>query len=160
LLRPVEIDPARPFFAWERRGRLGNSVLYLPPDHPIVIAFEKLMAQEDLTPDWLTLGHRLTFALHRLRGSKRVSDFRVALFGPAALTALAARSGALQHVQPRKSFYAVHSHPERFFEPSDFSRLICDPDITGLHISLKGRGSQKPLPGSLHAWAAERFGPG
>ena len=30
LLKPVEIDPAKPYFAWERRRQLGNSVLYLP----------------------------------------------------------------------------------------------------------------------------------
>src|SRR5215471_21238589 len=154
LLRPVAIDPTKPFFAWERGRRLGNSVLYLPPDHPIVIAFEKLMAQEELTPDWLSLGHRLTFAAHRLRGSKRASDVRLALYGPAALTALATRSGALGHVLPQKSFYAVHSHPKLFFEPSDFSALIGDPGITGLHLSPKGRARQKPVPGSLHAWAA------
>ena len=32
LLKPVEIDPAKPLFAWERPRQLGNSVLYLPPD--------------------------------------------------------------------------------------------------------------------------------
>jgi hypothetical protein len=160
LLRPIEIDLAKPFFAWEGRRLIGNSVLYLPRDHPIVIAFEKLIAQEELTPDWLALRHRLTFALHRLRGSKRVSDVRVALFGPAALTALAARTGALQYALPKKSFYAIHADSKRFFDPSDFSILIGDPDIIGLHISPKGRGKQAPVPGSLHAWAAERFGPG
>ena len=36
LLKPVEIDPAKPFFAWERPRQLGNSVLYLPPDDAIV----------------------------------------------------------------------------------------------------------------------------
>jgi hypothetical protein len=30
LLKPIEIDPAKPYFAWERRRQLGNSVLYLP----------------------------------------------------------------------------------------------------------------------------------
>src|ERR1700733_4588433 len=30
LLKPVETDPAKPFFAWERPRQLGNSVLYLP----------------------------------------------------------------------------------------------------------------------------------
>ena len=64
---------------------------------PIVAAFEELMEQEELTPDWLSLRHRLTFALRRLRGgSNRLSDIRVAIFGPAALTALARRSGELQ----------------------------------------------------------------
>ncbi|HLZ01505.1 MAG TPA: hypothetical protein VKR55_05055 [Bradyrhizobium sp.] len=159
LLKAVEIDPAKPFFAWERPRQIGNSVLYLPPHDPIVTAFENLMKQDELTPDWLALRHRLTFALHRLRGSKRLSDIRIAIFGPAALTALADRFGSTREALPRKSFYAVHSQPKRFFEPSDFSALISDPEIWGLHISPKGRGSSVPVPGSLYAWAVERFGP-
>jgi hypothetical protein len=158
LLKPVEIDPAKPFFAWERPRQLGNSVLYLPPDDAIVAAFTSLMAQDELTPDWLALRHRLTFAMQKLRGgSKRVSDIRVALFGPAALTALARRSGVLHHALPKKSFYAVHAEPKLFFERTDFSALIGDPEILGFHISPKGRGDEAPVPGSMYAWAAERF---
>jgi len=159
LLKPVEIDPAKPCFAWERPRQLGNSVLYLSPDDPIVLAFENLMKQDELTPDWLALRHRLTFALRRLSGrSTRLSDIRVAIYGPAALTALARRSNELQHALPKQSFYAVHAEPRLFFERSDFSALLADPQIIGLHISPKGRGSEKPIPGSLYAWAAERFG--
>ena len=157
LKKPVQIDPAKPFFAWERPRQLGNSVLYLPPHDPIVAAFTALMSQDELTPDWLALRHRLTFALHRLRGSTRVSDIRVALYGPAALTALARRAGELHHALPKKSFYAVHAEPKLFFERSDFSALIADPEIIGLHISPKGRGDERPVPGSLYAWAEERF---
>jgi hypothetical protein len=159
LLKPVEIDRAKPFFAWERPRQLGNSVLYLPPRDPIVTAFEQLMRQDELTPDWLAPRHRLTFALRKLRGgSNRLSDIRVAIYGPAALTALARRAGELRHALPKQSFYAVHAEPKLFFEPQDFSRLIGDPGIIGLHISPKGRGGQPPIPGSLYAWAAERFG--
>jgi hypothetical protein len=158
LLKPVEIDPAKPYFAWERPRQLGNSVLYLPAGDRIVAAFEKLMLQQELTPDWLALRHRLTFALRRLRGgSSRLSDIRVAIFGPAALTALARRAGELHYALPRKSFYAVHAEPGLFFEKTDFSALIGDPDIIGLHVSPKGRGNQPPVPGSLYAWAVERF---
>ena len=159
LLKPVEIDPARPYFAWERPRQLGNSVLYLPPDDPIVAAFEALMKQDELTPDWLSLRHRLTFALRKLRGgSHRLSDIRVAIFGPAALTALANRSGSARDALPKKSFYAVHADAKHFFEPGDFAALIADPDIIGLHISPKGRGNSVPIPGSLYAWAVQRFG--
>jgi hypothetical protein len=159
LLKPVEIDPAKPFFAWERPRQLGNSVLYLPPDDPIVAAFAALMQQDELTPDWLALRHRLTFALHRLRGgSTRVSDIRVALYGPAALTALARRASELHYALPKKSFYSVHAEPKLFFEPSDYTALIADPEVIGFHISSKGRGGQQPVAGSLHAWAAQRFG--
>ena len=159
LLKPVEIDPGKPFFAWERPRQLGNSVLYLPAGDPIVAAFAALMLKDELTPDWLALRHRLTFALRRFRGgSNRLSDIRVAIYGPASLTALARRADELRHALPKKSFYAVHAEPKLFFEPSDFSALIGDPGIIGLHISPKGRGNQPPMPGSLYAWAAERFG--
>lgn len=159
LLKPVEIDVTRPYFAWERPRQLGNSVLYLPADDAIVAAFENLMHQEELTPDWLAIRHRLTFALRRLcGGSNRLSDIRVAIYGPASLTALARRAGELHYALPKKSFYAVHAEPTLFFEPRDFSELICDPDIIGLHISPKGRGNKPPVPGSLYAWAADRFG--
>jgi hypothetical protein len=158
LLKSVEIDPAKPYFAWERPRQLGNSVLYLPADDAIVIAFENLMEQEELSPDWLALRHRLTFMLRQLRGkSKRLSDIRIAIYGPPALTALARRAGEMHHALPKQSFYAVHAEPRRFFEPSDFSAVIGDPGIIGLHISPKGRGSKPPVPGSLYAWAAARF---
>ena len=159
LLKSIEIDPAKPFFAWERRRQIGNSVLYLPPHDPIVAAFRELMAQQELAPDWLALRHRLILTLRQLRGrSNRTADLRVAIFGPAALTALARRAGEQHHALPKKSFYAVHAQPKRFFEPSDFSGLIADSGITGFHISPKGRGNQPPAPGSHYAWATERFG--
>src|ERR1700694_3677621 len=158
LLKPIEIDVTKPYFAWERPRQLGNSVLYLPSGDPIVAAFEDLMQQDELTPDWLALQARLTIMLRQLRGgSNRLSDLRVAIYGPAALTALARRAGELRYALPKKSFYAVHAERKLFFEPQDFSALIGDPDIIGLHISPKGRGNESPIPGSLDAWAAERF---
>jgi hypothetical protein len=158
LLKPVEIDPAKPYFAWERWRQLGNSVLYLPPSDPIVAAFAALMRQDQLTPDWLALRHRLIFGVRWLCGSKRLSDVRLAIYGPAALTALARRAGELRHALPKKSFYAVHADPKLFFGRSDFSALIADPEVVGFHVSPKGRGDRPPVAGSLHAWAAARFG--
>src|SRR6202042_3183835 len=160
LLKSIEIDPTKPYFAWERPRQIGNSVLYLPSGDPIVAAFTALMQQDELTPDWLTLRHRLTFGWHKLRGSHRLSDIRVAIYGPPALTTLARRAGELNYALPKKSFYAVHAEPKLFFEPQDFSALIHDPEIIGLHISPKGRGGEQPLPGSLYAWALGRFGSG
>jgi hypothetical protein len=111
-----------------------------------------------LTPDWLAPRHRVTFALRKFRGDNRLSDVRVAIYGPAALTALARRADELRYALPKKTFYAVHADPKLFFEPQDFSALVGDPDIFGFHISPKGRGNAAPVPGSLHAWAVERFG--
>src|SRR5258708_7495402 len=161
LQKPIALDLAKPYFAWERSRQLGNSVLYLPSSDPIVAAFEALMLKDDLTPDWLAPRHRLTFWLRKLRGgSRRLSDIRVAIFGPAALTALARRAGHLRYALPKKSFYSIHAEPKRLFEPSDFSALLSDPEILGFHISPKGRGGERPIPGSLYAWASEHAGRG
>ena len=122
-------------------------------------AFAELMEQDELTPNWLSLRHRLVFAMRRLRGgSHRLSDIRVAIYGPASLTALARRSGEIVHALPKQSFYAVHAEPRLFFDPTDFSGTVSDPAVIGLHVSPKGRGNQAPVAGSLYAWAAERFG--
>src|SRR3569832_1937428 len=104
LLKTIARNPATTKFAWEQPRQLGNSVLYLPQNDPIVSAFEALMAQDELTPDWLSLHHRFTFWMHRLRGTTRISEVRLAIYGPAALTALARRAGELGHALPKKSF--------------------------------------------------------
>jgi len=158
LLKPVEIDPAKPYFAWERRHLLGNSVLYLPPDDSIVQAFADLMEQDELEPDWLALRHRIVLMLRQLSGrSSRTADLRIAIYGPAALTALARRGGQIAQALPRRSFYSVHTAPRRFFEPVDLSKLIADPAVLGFHLSPKGLAKQPPVAGSTYAWAAERF---
>ena len=157
LLKAVEIDPAKPYFAWERESQIGNSVLYLPPGDPIVAAFTALMQQDALTPDWLALRHRARFAARRLFGSNRPANVRLAIYGPPALTALAERTGETHYALPKKSFYAVHAEPKLFFEPIDILGLVNDPDVIGFHISPKKRVNELPVPGSLYAWAAERF---
>jgi hypothetical protein len=44
-----------------------------------------------------------------------------------------------------------------FYDPSSYLGLVTNPEIIGLHISPKGRGGEKPIPGSLYAWATQRF---
>ena len=159
LLKTIELDPTRPYFAWEQPRQLGNSVLYLPADDPIVTAFAQLMATCDLEPDWLSARYRFLLALHRLSGGFcSAADLRVAIFGPSSLTALARRHGELHYALPKRSFYAVHGEPKRFFLPWNFSALIADPAVTGLHISPKERALYAPVPGSVYAWAVDRFG--
>lgn len=158
LKTPITIDPAKPYFAWERPRQIGNSVLYLPAHDPVVAAFTELMARDDLTPDWLSLRHRATLALRRLGDrSLRAPDLRVALYGPPALTALARRAGHLHHVLPKQTFYAVHAEPKLFFDPIDVAALVNDPAILGFHVSPKTRRNETPVAGSLYAWAMQRF---
>jgi hypothetical protein len=159
LLKPIEIDPAKPYFAWERRRQLGNSVLYLPANDPIVRAFQDLMEQEDLTPDWLALASPPHLhAAPAATSIEPLADIRVAIYGPAAITALARRSGGLQHALPKQSFYAVHAEPKLFFEPTDFSDLLTDPKSLGCTSRQKAAVAKSRPRAGLYAWAAEKFG--
>ena len=147
LLKPVEIDPAKPYFAWEGPRQLGNSVLYLPPNDPIAAAFAALMQQDELVPDWLALRHRLTFALRKLRGgSRRLSDIRIAIFGPPALTALARRAGELHYALPKKSFYAVHADPNASSSLRIFPRCSTTPKSSGFMSPRRAALASRPFP--------------
>ena len=117
------------------------------------------MEQEELTPNWLSLRHRITFAMRRLRGgSNRLSDIRVAIYRPGRAhrarpphrrdCARAAEAVVLRRARRAKTVLRALGA---------ISGLVADPDIIGLHISPKGRGNETPMPGSLYAWAAERF---
>jgi hypothetical protein len=155
LLRPMMIDRSIPYFAWESFSRIGNSVLYLPPAHPIVDLYEKLMAQDELVPEWITLRQRFKmFFRSRFKATFNPSDIKLAMFGPEALTVLARQSGALPHALPRRSFYAIHARLEKFFNPTNFHRLLADPGVIGLHVSPKWMETQLPAVGSLYEWAA------
>lgn len=167
LFRPVTITPTKPLLnwgidrsiEWTAEPRLNNAVLYLPPDNPIVTAFMQFMQQDELIPEWLSLSHRISFALNRLTGrAQYLADMRIAIFGPAALTTLARRTGQLHHALPLKSFHAIHARPQLFYDPSDFRHLLDDPEIMGIHISGQGRSGETPIPGSFNAWVQERFG--
>src|SRR3569833_953433 len=63
LLKPVEIDPAKPYFALERPRQLCNSVIYLPPAHGIVAAFEEQKKQKKQTPNKQTNHQHITFMM-------------------------------------------------------------------------------------------------
>ena len=122
LLKPIEIDPARPYFAWERPRQLGNSVLYLPANDPIVQAFHDLMEQEESdaglagaasSPHASCCASCDTGrAVCPISASRSTARPRI--------TALARRAGELHHALPKQSFYAVHAEPKPFFEPAIF----------------------------------------
>ena len=122
LLKPVEIDPAKPYFAWERPRQLGNSVLYLPPDDAIVPAFEDLMEQEDLTPDWLALRHRLTFAAPLARQIEPPVRHPRRDLRPGSAHRARAPVRRIASRAAEESFYAVHAEPSCFSSPRIFPR--------------------------------------
>jgi len=151
LLRALEIDPTRPYCAWESRKYIGNAVLYLPKSHPIVEGYEKVYDSYDLMPDWLTMKLRARRAWWNFR---RViyapPDLSVMMYGPLALTALAKRHGCEAMAMNKKSFYA---HGREFFYPCDVAGIVNDPKVFGIHVKRKLHEVDPPRSGSFHEWA-------
>jgi hypothetical protein len=141
--------------------RIGNSVLYLPPAHPIIAAYEALMAGDVLFSDGLFPYHRLIGRVRRTvgRGPFVPANIRIGLYGPATLTWLAARHRALRFAAERKSFYRIHARPRLFFGTTDFRAIVADSGIIGLHISPKDRDDEAPAPGSLYEWLERNLDP-
>ncbi len=151
LLRPFEIDPAMPFFGRESRKFLGNAVLYLPTQNPIVGEFEQLLTTPDLRPDWLPPRLRLRKLWWDLTNvSYRPGDLSTVLYGPLALTQLAKRHGLETFAFDSETFYTDDT---RFFDPSDVASVLADPRIVGIHLKAKRRSEDPPLAGSLYEWA-------
>ena len=158
LIRPFEIDPARPFFAWESRKFLGSAVLYLPSAHPILESYERLLAAPTLMPDWLSPRLRVRRALWTMLGIPHgPQDLSTLIFGPMALTQLARRHGCLDAALPSESFYRfARSH--RFFEPSRLADILDDPNTFGIHVQRKARWNAPPVKGSMYEWALANVG--
>lgn len=160
LLRPPRVDLSEPYFAWEAFGSIGNSVLYLPPDHRIVSAFERLLQSDSLIPQWLSFRQRVLrpwwWRVNRIPYAD--GDIGMSMFGPVSLTRLALRYGCLHKAKPRKTFYATHNgRGMDFFAPTDVDPIVNDPGIVGLHISVKRNANALPVPGSLYEWAVKQF---
>ena len=154
LLKPVEIDPAKPYFAWERPRQLGNSVLSAWRSDRAGVRKPDEAGRTDAG----LAGAAPSPDLHAAATARRIEPplgYSCRDLWSSRAHRARATIGELQHALPKQSFYAVHAEPRLFFEPSDFSALLADPEIIGLHISPKGRGGQQPIPGSLYAWAAE-----
>jgi len=153
LLRAFQIDPDRPFFAWESDRFIGNAVLYLPAAHRMVADFEVLATAKDLLPDWLPIrlrARRLWWKL--IRREHGPQDLSTIMYGPMALTRLARPHRCTDAALSRESFYKF-ARTNGFFERTDVEAILADPEVVGIHIQRKARWAETPVPGSMHEWA-------
>jgi hypothetical protein len=153
LLRPFEMDPEQPFFAWESTKFINNSVLYLPAAHPIVAEYERLIAADELLPDWLPPRLRARRLWWKLIGRAHgPQDLSTLVYGPMALTELAKRHHCLGAALSRDSFYKF-TRTHDFFRRSNVAAILGNPDVIGIHVQRKARMDEAPVPGSMYEWA-------
>lgn len=161
VFRPFTYDGSDVFFAREDRVRIGSPVYYLPSTHPVIGEFDRLLAQDELIPNWL--GFRrgtLRPFWWKLRGVRfSPPDLGITIYGNDAFTRLAQRYGDYDKALPKPSFYHwTGSQNDKLFQPEPFQFLLDDPQHLGIHVHRKHWGEKPTQAGSWWAWAQERYG--
>lgn len=112
--RPFAVDPAKPFFAWEDRHRIGSPVFYLPQGSAMIADYLRVLDTPHLMPHWLGVKRGvLKPALWRLMG-RRFSppDLGITIYGNDAFTRLAHKHALTEHALPvRPSIRGMASKP-------------------------------------------------
>jgi hypothetical protein len=162
LFRSFPFDPAKPFFAWEDRHRIGSPVFYLPPSSPFIPDYLRVLDDPDLMPHWLGFKRRvLKPLLWKLQGRAwSPPDLGLTIYGNDAFTRLAYKHHITGFALPQHSFYPWNAaETRRFYDPACTERLEDDPQVYGLHIHHKFHPFPRPDPASLYGRMLTRLAP-
>lgn len=160
VFKPFSYDADEVFFAKEDRVRIGSPVYYLPPGHPVIGEYERLMAQDSLLPDWLGFRRGTLKPLWwKLRGiAYSPPDLGITLYGNDAFTRLAKRHGDYRKARPKSLFYHWSAaQSDWLFQPRDFRFFLTDPRHLGIHVHHKKWEQQPTQKGSWWEWAQEIY---
>lgn len=161
LVKPFHPDPGKIWLARENRSRVGVSALYLPPDNPVIAAFEAYMRGGNPVPDWLGFKRRVIMPqVLRMKGiAVRPNRLGITVFGNDGISRLAKRFGFFEAAKPKETFYYWTGHrAERIFDPAYGLQMLDQPDFIGFHIHKKALTDSPPREGSFYAWACSRAG--
>lgn len=160
LFRHFEVDPARPFFAWEDRHRIGSPVFYLPQDNPMIADYLRVLETPDLMPHWLGFRRGVLRPTYwRLLGRRfSPADLGITIYGNDAFSQLARKHDLLRHALGVRAFYAWNGKETlRFYDADVRERLEDDPAVFGLHIHRKRHPIPRPAAGSLYGRMLDRL---
>jgi len=160
LVRPFLPKPDRVWLARENRQRVGVSAFYLPPDNPVIGAFEDYLRQDRAVPPWLGFKRRcLKPWLLRLQG-KPVCPNRIGItvFGNDGISRLAKQFGFFKEAQPKETFYYwTGKESARIFDAAFGLEPMRSPHFIGFHIHAKELSGMVPPQGSFYDWALQRL---
>ena len=116
-VRPIE--DADYIFGWQGERSIGNAILKLPPDSPILADLCDI--QDGFIPPWIGRREQLKLRTRQILGrAASLGQMRWGTSGPKAVTWYAKQSRLASHVAPTDVFYPVaksHIH------------LLLDPDL-------------------------------
>jgi hypothetical protein len=134
LLAPLADQPCH-LFGWEDETHLGNAVLRLPPDSPILADLIALFDRQDV-PFWLSRRERLKARWRRWRtGRTGLPLMPWGTAGPRAITALARKHGKVLEAAKPSRFYPVHYRDAGWIrDPSHRIEALAQPDTLAVHL--------------------------
>lgn len=160
LVRPFLPSPDKVWLARENRERVGVSALYLPPDNPIIGAFEDYLRKGKPIPPWLGCKRRcLRPWLLRLQGKPvRPNRLGITVFGNDGISRLAKQFDFFKEAQPKETFYYwTGREAARIFDPAFGLEPMASPCFIGFHIHAKTLSGTLPPEGSFYDWALQRL---
>lgn len=155
LLREFDVDPARPYFAWEDNHRIGAGVFYLPQSAPMLDDYLRVFDAPDLMPHWLGFVRGVVRpTIWKMMGrAYSPTDLGITVYGNDAFTRLAKQHRLTKFVLPRISFYAWRAmQTERFFTKPEYADTLWnDHRVLGLHVHRKRLSNVTPPEGTMYA---------
>lgn len=144
--------------ARERNDWPCNAVMWMRPDHPIVLGVLENFERTELA-EWTYIKPRWHAFLARLQGKPyTIADLPNGHWGRHALDYYTRKLRLGAKLLPQDTFYAEETYTGELFEAKPFDRLIDSEAVKGLHFFHKVGMGLEPTPGSFYAWAHEKFG--
>jgi hypothetical protein len=142
-MRSLNLPASVGIFGFERPDLLGNSVLYIPRDTPMLTEALKISYSFSKIAPWWPLHKKVKRYFRyttadiaaRLRGRPKPVHIK-AFMGPHVVTYLAKKYGLIGHAQPMPVFYPVPQTENRKFADADSSlvRSQLRPETVGIHL--------------------------
>lgn len=164
-VRPIR--PSGPnLFGLESPHSIGNSILGLPTDSPMLADLIAVFDHGAWIPPWFSASRAFRYRLKRLIGVHRdATTLPWAATGPAALTWYAKQAGLFGHAAPPEVFYPVpFGEAALLYDPAYDLAAAIAPATLGVHLwnNMLGRLDVKTPPkGSAidRILSGERFRP-
>ncbi|WP_336288027.1 hypothetical protein [Bartonella sp. CB60] len=160
LVKQFHPEADRVWLARENAARVGVSALYLPPNNPIIKAFEDYLSGTEVVPNWLGFKRRVwrPFWLKRKKMPILPGRLGITIFGNDGISRLAKKYNFFHEAKEKETFYYwTGRKTERIFDPTFGIKPIEDSQFIGFHIHRKAKTTQRPQEGSFYHWAVSRI---
>lgn len=153
LTKPLQIEPDRHFFAFCEPGYVGQGVLYVPPDSPVIEPLLRLF-EAPYIPPWLRKRDQLRAYWRKFRqGRIMLGEMPWGVAGPMALTYSVQRNGLMDQVMPSDVHYPWDwREADWIFDPRRSLEEFTTPATEALHLyhtMIASRKNDRAQPGSF-----------